>query len=464
MKEYGYQAAVEGVLAHFGEFPHAVSILTFGCQQNEADSEKLRGMAHEMGYMDAADPADADLILLNTCAIREHAEQKVLSYVGRLRGYREKKPELIVGICGCMTAQPHRVKQIRERYPQVSFTLDPASLDRFPETLASVLNGGKRTFLLGSETPEITEGLPTARTVRHRAWVSIMYGCNNFCSYCIVPYVRGRERSRASREILSEVSSLVAAGCRDITLLGQNVNSYRGDCDFATLLDRVASIPGDFILRFMTSHPKDVPDALITVMAKHPGRIAPQFHLPLQSGSNRILARMNRKYTRETYLETVAKLRRAIPDIVLSTDLIIGFPGETDEDFAETMQIVRDVRYDMIYSFLYSPRRGTPAATMPDPVPEAARKVRMAELLETQNQISLSLAERYVGKTLRVLVDAPGKEPCTLTGRTPGGRLVHFPGDGALIGQFVRVKIERAEPFALRGTLETERIQNDDPS
>lgn len=455
MSEREYLAAVAAVTHHFGEFPHAVCILTFGCQQNEADSEKLRGMAHEMGYTDAADPADADLILLNTCAIREHAEQKVLSYVGRLKEYREKNPALVVGICGCMTAQPHRVRQIRERYPQVSFTLDPASLDRFPQTLAAVLDGGKRTFVIGSETPAITEGLPTARTVRHRAWVSIMYGCNNFCSYCIVPYVRGRERSRASGEILREVASLVEGGCRDITLLGQNVNSYRGDCDFATLLDRVASLPGDFLLRFMTSHPKDVPDALIDVMAKHPGRIAPQFHLPLQSGSDSILSRMNRKYTRETYLETVEKLRRAIPDIVLSTDLIIGFPGETDEDFAETMQVVRDVRYDMIYSFLYSPRHGTPAATMPDPVPDSVRKARMAELLETQNQISLSLAERYVGQTLRILVDAPGKEPGTLTGRTPGGRLVHFAGDETLIGQFVRVTIDRAEPFALRGTMET---------
>lgn len=456
MRESTYTAAVEAVLGHFGEFPHTVCILTFGCQQNEADSEKLRGMAHEMGYADVADPADADLILLNTCAIREHAEQKVLSYVGRLKEYREKNPALVVGVCGCMTAQEHRVRQIRERYPQVSFTLDPASLDRFPETLAAVLEEGKRTFVKGSDTPAITEGLPTARTLRHRAWVSIMYGCNNFCSYCIVPYVRGRERSRASGEIIREVTALVESGCRDITLLGQNVNSYRGDCDFATLLDRVAAIPGDFLLRFMTSHPKDVPDALISVMARHPGRIAPQFHLPLQSGSDRILSRMNRKYTRETYLATVQKLRQAIPDIVLSTDLIIGFPGETDEDFKETMQVVRDVRYDMIYSFLYSPRRGTPAATMPDPVPDAVRKVRMAELLETQNQISLSLAERYVGQTLRVLADAPGKEPGTLTGRTPGGRLVHFPGDGALVGQFVQVKIERAEPFALRGTIQTE--------
>lgn len=457
MMTFGYSEAIRCVSAHFGELTHRVCILTFGCQQNEADSEKLRGMAHEMGYTDVSDPADADLILLNTCAIREHAEQKVLSYVGRLREHRERNAELVVGICGCMTAQTHRVQQIRERYPQVSFTLDPSSLDRFPETLAAVLTGGKRTFVRGEEAPRVTEGLPTARSLRHRAWVSIMYGCNNFCSYCIVPYVRGRERSRESASIVAEVASLVADGCCDITLLGQNVNSYRGDCDFATLLERLSALPGDFILRFMTSHPKDVPDALIDVMARHPDRIAPQFHLPLQSGSDRILARMNRRYTRDSYLATVRKLRAAIPEIVLSTDLIVGFPGETEEDFAETMQIVREVRYDMIYSFIYSPRRGTPAASMPDQVSPDACKRRMAELLTTQNEISLALAEPYVGRTVRVLADALGKEAGTLTGRTAGGRLVHFSAGEDLIGQFVYVKIERAEPFALRGTLTEER-------
>ena len=443
---------MEGVSRHFGELPHTLCLLTFGCQQNEADSEKLRGMAHEMGYTDVEDPADADLVLLNTCAIREHAEQKVLSYLGRLKEFRAQRPSLVVGVCGCMTAQPHRVQQIRERYPQVSFTLDPASLDRFPETLRHILDDGRRTFVTGDQSPAISEGLPTCRTLRHRAWVSIMYGCNNFCSYCIVPYVRGRERSRQSAEILSEVEGLVASGCRDITLLGQNVNSYRGDCDFATLLDRLALLPGDFLLRFMTSHPKDVSDALIEVMAKHPGRIAPQFHLPLQSGSNAILSRMNRKYTRESYLETVAKLRRAIPDIVLSTDIIIGFPGEGDEDFAATMEVVREVRYDMIYSFLYSPRRGTPAATMPGAVPPEVRKARMAELLDTQNRIALELAEPYVGREVRVLADSLGKEEGYLTGRTPGGRLVHFRGGAELIGSFVPVIIDRAEPYVLRGT------------
>ncbi len=446
-------AATAAVRAHWGDTPHAVYIATFGCQQNEADSEKLRGLAHAMGYIDAAEPKDADLILINTCAIREHAEQKVLSYLGTLKALRTARPALLIGIAGCMTAQGHRVDLLRERYPYVSFTLDPASLHHLPALVAGALDGGRRRFLLSEETPEIIEGIPTHRTTRHRAWVSVMYGCNNFCTYCIVPYVRGRERSRASDEIISEVRALVADGCREITLLGQNVNSYCSDIDFATLLSRLASLEGDFILRFMTSHPKDVPDALIDVMAQHPDKIAPHFHLPLQSGSTAILTRMNRRYTRESYLATVEKLRTRIPGIALSTDIIVGFPGESEEDFAATMDMIRTVRYDMIYSFLYSPRKGTPAATMSDRVEEEARARRMAALLELQKQIAEEVSGTYVGKTVRVLADAVGKTEGTLTGRTPTNHIVHFEGDDTLIGEFVRVHIDRAEPFALRGTL-----------
>ncbi len=446
-------AATLEVRRHFGDAPHAVYIATFGCQQNEADSEKLRGLAHAMGYTDAATPADADLILINTCAIREHAEQKVLSYLGTLKAYRAERPTLLIGVAGCMTAQGHRVDLLRERYPYVSFTLDPASLHSLPAVVATALAGGKRRFLMSEETPEIVEGVPTTRTVRHRAWVSVMYGCNNFCSYCIVPYVRGRERSRASAEIIAEVEALVADGCREITLLGQNVNSYRSDIDFATLLDTLAAMEGDFILRFMTSHPKDVPDALIDVMARHPEKIAPHFHLPLQSGSDDVLRRMNRRYTRASYLTTVEKLRTRVPGIALSTDIIVGFPGETEDDFAATMDIIRSVRYDMIYSFLYSPRRGTPAATMPDRVDEEARARRMAELLEVQKEIAEEVNASYVGRTIRVLADAVGKTEGTLAGRTPSGHIVYFGAPQSLIGTFVRVRIDRAEPFALRGTL-----------
>ncbi len=447
------QAATDAVLKHFGEEEHKVFVATFGCQQNEADSEKLRGMAHAMGYTDAAEPKDADLILINTCAIREHAEQKVLSYLGTLKAYRTARPALLIGVAGCMTAQGHRVDLLRERYPYVSFTLDPASLHSLPGLVAASLAGGRRRFLMSEETPEIVEGIPVHRTERHRAWVSVMYGCNNFCSYCIVPYVRGRERSRASEEIIKEVTALVADGCREITLLGQNVNSYRSDIDFATLLARLASLEGEFILRFMTSHPKDVPDALIDTMAKYPDKIAPHFHLPLQSGSDEILRRMNRRYTRDAYLTIVEKLRARIPDIAISTDIIVGFPGESDEDFANTMEVIRGVRYDMIYSFLYSPRKGTPAATMPDRVSEEARAARMAELLDVQKKIAEEVNAAYVGRTLRVLADGYGKTEGTLTGRTMNNHIVCFEAPESFIGEFVDVTIDRAEPFALRGTL-----------
>ena len=453
MRDLTYTASIQAVRQHLPCENPKVYVATFGCQQNEADSEKLRGMAHEMGYLDATTPEDADLILINTCAIREHAEQKVLSYVGTLKHLREEKPHLLIGICGCMTAQEHRIRMIRERYGHVAFTLDPASISQFPHVLLQALEGEKRAFLLGDERPPVIEGLPIHRQSITRAWVSIMYGCNNYCSYCIVPYVRGRERSRQSADIIREVEELISQGCKDITLLGQNVNSYRGDIDFSTLLDKIASLEGDFLVRFMTSHPKDVPDALIEVMAKHREKIAPHFHLPLQSGSNEILRRMNRKYTREAYLTIVEKLRAAIPNIALSTDIIIGFPGETDEDFAATMDIIRSVRFDMIYSFLYSPRRGTPAATMPDQIGKEARAARMEELLRTQTDIALSLSCEAVGTVLRVLADAKAKTEGYMTGRTGGNRLVHFAADEGVIGTFVNVRIERAEPFALWGTL-----------
>ncbi len=448
-----FDAAISAVRQHFGNTPHKVYVATFGCQQNEADSEKLRGMAHAMGYTDAAEPRDADLILINTCAIREHAEQKVLSYLGTLKAYRMSNPDLLIGVAGCMTAQGHRVDLLKERYPYVSFTLDPASLHSLPVVVNGAIESGRRRFIMSEETPEIVEGVPVSRTVRHRAWVSVMYGCNNFCSYCIVPYVRGRERSRASAEIIAEVQALIADGCREITLLGQNVNSYRSDIDFASLLARLAELDGDFILRFMTSHPKDVPDALIDVMAQYPDKIAPHFHLPLQSGSNDVLRRMNRRYTRETYLAIVEKLRARVGDIAITTDIIVGFPGETDEDFAATMDVIRGVRYDMLYSFLYSPRRGTPAATMPDRVEEDVRARRMAELLEVQKGIAEGVNAAYVGRTMRVLADAAGKTEGTLTGRTMTNHLVCFEAPETLIGEFVDVTIDRAEPFALRGTL-----------
>ena len=432
-------------------------VLTFGCQQNEADSERLLGLALSMGYSRAERPEDAELILVNTCAIREHAELKALSIIGQFKHVKEKNPRLLIGVCGCMAAEPHRVEDLKRRYPYVSFTLEPSAIASLPSVLAGVIATRKRAFLLPGdlrEIPPIAEGLPVERACKHRAWVSIMYGCNNFCTYCIVPYVRGRERSRDSGEVLNEIKGLAASGVGEITLLGQNVNSYRSDCDFAALIQRIAEIPGDFRLSFMTSHPKDVSDDLIALYSGTP-HLAPRFHLPLQSGSDTILRRMNRHYDTARYLSIVSRLRERNPEITLTSDIIVGFPGETEEDFEKTLSILRDVRFDMVYSFIYSPRKGTPAAEYPDRVDPAVSRERMKRLLDLQCEISAERNKPLEGKTLTVLCDGPSPDgtPGVMSGRTDGGKLVHFGADSDLTGRFVRVKIERADAFALHGIL-----------
>ncbi len=434
--------------------PRKVYVQTLGCQQNEADGEKLRGMAEEMGYVSCVEPEDADLILINTCAVREHAELRALSLIGNCKHLREKNPDLIVGVCGCMTAQQKRVDQLKHGYPYVTFTLEPASLHKMPLVLLRAMEQHRRQFLLGEDDGEAAEGVPIARREAHRAYVSIMYGCNNFCTYCIVPYVRGRERSRASAEIVREVEELASSGCRDITLLGQNVNSYHSDCDFAMLLDRLCRVKGDFVLRFMTSHPKDVSPDLIAVMAANRGRVENHFHLPLQSGSDRILAAMNRRYTLGKYLQTVDALRTQMPDIALTSDIIVGFPGETEDDFALTLDALRRVRFDMVYSFLYSPRTGTPAATMAGAVPDEVKQARFSRLLALQDEIALDANRAYVGRVLRVLTDGVSRHDAQhYSGRSASGKLVHYAATPADVGQFVRVKITRADPYALHGEM-----------
>ena len=433
-------------------------VLTFGCQQNEADSERLLGLALSMGYGRADTPEEAELILVNTCAIREHAELKALSIIGGFKHVKEKNPRVIIGVCGCMAAEPHRVEDLKRRYPYVSFTLEPAKIGSLPEIVAATVKTKKRSFLLPDAptvVPKIDEGLPVERLSRHKAWVSIMYGCNNYCTYCIVPYVRGRERSRASGEVLAEVRDLAASGVREITLLGQNVNSYRSDCDFAGLVRRIGEIPGDFRLRFMTSHPRDVSDDLIACFPDVP-HLAPHFHLPLQSGSDRILARMNRHYDVPRYLSIVDRLRARDPAITLTSDVIVGFPGESEADFAATLDLLSKVRFDQVYSFIYSPRRGTPAAEYPDQIPPDVSRERMRRLLDLQCEISAEKNRPLVGQTLRVLCDGPSPDgtPGIVTGRTGGGKLVHFAAPETLVGQFVSVKIDRADAFALRGTLQ----------
>ena len=428
--------------------------LTFGCQQNEADSEKLLGTAISMGYKKCDDPKDASLILVNTCAIREHAELKALSLIGQFKHIKERNPELIIGVCGCMTAQLHRIEELKHKYPYVTFTLDPSEMSMLPEILYRHFTEKKRIFALGESKDNIGEGMPAYRENKIKAWLSIMYGCNNFCTYCIVPYVRDRERSRSKHAILQEARELIDSGVKEITLLGQNVNSYKGECDFADLLCDVASIEGDYLVRFMTSHPKDASDKLFEVMKSNP-RIAKQFHLPLQSGSDRVLRAMNRRYDREKYMSLVTKLRELMPDITITSDIIVGFPGETEQDFEDTLDIIRRARFDMIFSFIYSRRKGTPAAEMEGQIPREVQNARFARLLELQNQIALEKNEEMVGRTLRVLSEGESKgNEGVFVARTEGNKIVHFTDpDGSTKGRFVNVKITRAEPFVLHGEL-----------
>ena len=437
-----------------GEIKRA-HVITFGCQQNERDSETVLGLLGEMGYTPTDNADDADIIVINTCAIREHAEVKALSLLGRFKAQKKKNPDLLVGVVGCMAAEPHRADMLKKDFHYVSFTLEPNMLHRIPELVFKKLTDGKRSFVFGEDKGDIYEDTPAVRRERHRAWVSIMYGCNNFCSYCIVPYVRGRERSRRSEDIISECRSLVASGVKEITLLGQNVNSYKSEISFAQLLSRITEIEGDFIIRFMTSHPKDTSDELISVMKKYTPKIAPFFHLPLQSGSNRILKEMNRTYTRERYLEIATSLRENIPGIALSTDVIIGFPTESDEDFADTMDILRQVEFDNVYAFLYSPREGTRAAKMDGAVPRDVKDVRMAQLLKEQDKLSLERNLPYENSTQRVLVDSfemrEDKRICS--GRTLTNKLVYFESDTP-VGEFIDVKITKACPYHLLGEAE----------
>ena len=428
-----------------------VYIKTFGCQQNESDSEKLLGLCMAMGYRPVSEPSEADLILVNTCAVREHAEVKALSMLGRYKDFKRERPELIIGLVGCMASIKEIREQIKRSFKYVSFTLPPSVPERLPELIYGVMKSGERLFPEAPECSPITEGVPTVRSERHRAYVSVMYGCNNFCTYCIVPYTRGRERSRASEAVIDECRRLVEDGVREITLLGQNVNSYKSDLDFASLLEKIANIEGDFTVRFMTSHPKDASDSLIEVMAKYKGKIAPHFHLPLQSGSDRILKKMNRHYDKARFLSVVKTLREKIPDVSLSTDIIVGFPSESEEDFLETLKILQEVRFDMVYAFMYSERYGTPAANMTDRVEQNIKEERLARLLEIQDGISLEANMRLVGSVERVLVDRieDFRGIPTATGRSGGGKLVHFPARHARVGEIVSVEITEAKTFSL---------------
>ena len=440
--------------AHFtagGRQPLAM-VDTYGCQQNEADSERIRGMLRASGYDIVDTEEGADCIVINTCAIREHAETRVYGNVGALVHTKNRHPAQKIFLCGCMMGQPAVVDKIKHSYHHVDGVFNPHQLWRFPELLQSVLTKLKRIFAGDDSAGNIAEGIPVVRASNLKAWVSIMYGCNNFCSYCIVPYVRGRERSRRPEEIIEEVKGLVAAGYKEITVLGQNVNSYGKDLDcgvdFADLLASLAELPGDFWLRFMTSHPKDASKKLFDTIASH-DKICNQFHLPFQSGNDRVLKTMNRHYNRAQYLELVDYGRSVMPDLVLTSDVIVGFPGETEEEFEDTISLIEKVRYDALFTFIFSPRGGTPAAKMEDPTPKEEKSRRFDRLCAVQNAISEEIHNSYIGKTLRCLVD--GRDKDLLTARTEGGRLVRFPGCDDMIGTYQDITITAATTWSLSG-------------
>ena len=429
---------------------------TYGCQQNEADSEKLRGYLIQSGYRIVSEAEGADVVILNTCAIREHAEQRVFGNLGALTHTKRRHPAQKIFLCGCMAGQEVVSSRIKASYPHVDGVFSTHHLWQFPEILWKVLDGKKRQFYITDEPGSIAEGIPQQRDSQLKAWVSIMYGCNNFCTYCIVPYVRGREKSRRPADILAEFRGLVEAGYKEITLLGQNVNSYgkglEEQIDFADLLNLLCSVPGDYHIRFMTSHPKDASRKLIDTIAAQP-RICKHLHLPVQCGSNRILQQMNRRYTVEQYLDLIEYARARVPGITFSSDIIVGFPGETEEDFCQTLELIQKVGYMQLFTFIYSKREGTKAALLPDPTPRKEKTDRMERLLKTQDAIAMELVKAQVGQTVRVLVEGYGRLEGTLSGRLDNNLTVEFAADPALLGQYAQVKLTGARATVLLGEL-----------
>ncbi len=433
-------------------------IRTYGCQQNVADSEKIKGMLSAMGYDFTENVDDADFILFNTCAVREHAEDRVFGNVGALKALKKRHPSILIALCGCMMEQEHIANRIYKSFPFVGLVFGTNFLHEFPRLLYSNLISNKRIFKRGNDDKTIYEDIPTKRDGTFKGWLPIMYGCDNFCSYCIVPYVRGRERSRDFNNVVNEAREMINGGYKDITLLGQNVNSYgKGltnspDVSFATLLKEIDKIDGDYIIRFMTSHPKDCSKELIDTIAdsKH---ISRHLHLPFQSGSDRILKIMNRHYDRAKYLDIVNYAKAKIPDLSLTSDIIVGFPGETYKDFQQTLSLVEQIGFSSLFTFIYSPRVGTPAAKMEDPVSAEEKSKWFTELLNLQEQISTENCASMVNKTYKVLVDGEKGKDDELTARTSGNIIVEFKGNSRLIGTFQNVQITSARHWILKGQL-----------
>lgn len=430
---------------------------TFGCQMNARDSEKLLGILQEIGYQ-PTDSEEADIVVYNTCTVRENANLRVYGRLGQLSKIKEKNPHMVIALCGCMMQEPEVVEKIKKSYRFVDLIFGTFNIFKIAELLYTHWEQGGQVVDIWDSTKEVVEELPAQRKFPFKSGVNIMYGCNNFCSYCIVPYVRGREKSREPREIVREVERLVADGVKEVMLLGQNVNSYGNTFEepfsFAQLLTEVEKVEGLERIRFMTPHPKDFSDELIEVM-RDSKKICNHIHLPLQSGSSRILKLMNRKYTKEHYLALVDKIRDRLPDVSITTDIIVGFPGETEEDFQDTLDVVRKVKYDSAYTFIYSKRTGTPAAKMENQVPQDIVKDRFNRLLQTINEVSHAISARYEGKTAKALVECIDDHDSSLvTGRLTNNMLVHFPGDASLIGQIIDVKLTECKGFYYMGEAE----------
>ena len=427
-------------------------ITTFGCQMNEHDSEVIDGLLTERGFSSVKERKDASIVIINTCSVRDNADKRFFGTLGQLKKRKESDPSFIVCVCGCMMQQQRIVDTIKAKYPWVDVIFGTNSIHHIPELIEKVAIEKEKVVDIIENTEEVVEGLPAKRLFDHKALVNIMFGCNNFCTYCIVPYTRGREKSRAPEAIIDEVKGLVADGVKEIMLLGQNVNSYDGNgTSFAELLKMLNDVDGLERIRFMTSNPKDLSDELIEAFAVC-DKLCRNLHLPIQSGSNRVLKRMNRKYTREDYLKLIEKLRKTVPDITLSTDIIVGFPGETNEDFEETLSIVKEVEYDSAFTFIYSIRKGTPAEKFEDQIEESEKHRRFDLLVDAVNEISEKKNKAYQDRVEKVLVDGVSKnDKSTLTGRTDGFKLVNFAGKKELIGSLVDVKITDAKTFSLFG-------------
>ncbi len=444
-EQLGYAKRVWTLASNIYNSNPKACVVTFGCQQNVSDSERLKGMLSVMGYTMTEEPKDADFIIFNTCAVREHAEDRVFGNIGTTKQIKKDKPNTVVAVCGCMVQQQHIADKIKKSYPYVDIVMGTHVEHRLPEFLYKRFSGSPRIFELSQEDNTIIEDVPVKRDGTFKGWLPIMYGCNNFCTYCIVPYVRGRERSREPEKIIAEFREMIKSGYKDITLLGQNVNSYGKGCahgvNFAKLLRMLNDIEGEFVIRFMTSHPKDCTIELLDTI-KECKKVSTHLHLPFQSGSSRILKKMNRYYDRQSYLELIKNAKERIPDVDLTSDIIVGFPGETYEDFKETLSLVEQVKFASLFTFIYSKRNGTPAAVMEDPVSREEKGRWFSQLLQLQEKVAEENINKFIGKTFRVLCDDYSQRQGFMTGHTSGTAVIEFEADESYLGKFVDIKVE----------------------